>query len=77
MDIFSPENTSKSVHDTLDAGLAAVPEGRRSAVLIDATQDQVQLLLAVRAGDSWQIAGGAVYDGRHVKGKVAVMWSGK
>lgn len=74
---FSAENVRKSVHDTLDQGLAAIPDGKRSAVLIDATNERVQILLAIKAGESWQLTGGAVYDGEHVAGHVSVVGSWK
>lgn len=74
-DFFSPENTAKAVHATLDAALLSIPPDKKSAVLIDATGQQVQALFAVKAGQNWTIAGGALYDGRHVSGQVAVMGS--
>lgn len=76
-DIFSPANLQKAVHDTLDQALTAIPDGKRSAVLVDATNERVQLLLAIRAGETWTIAGGAVYDGAHVQGRVAIAGSWK
>lgn len=76
-DFFSPSVLAKSVHDTLDEATAAIPPGRKSAVLIDATQERVRLLLAIKAGDNWTIAGGADYDGNHVTGRVAVAGSWK
>jgi hypothetical protein len=72
---FSLASTAKSVHATLDEALLAIPDGKRSAVLIDATNERVQMLLAIRAGAHWQIAGGAVYDGDHVTGHVTVAGS--
>ena len=73
--IFSLANTAKSVHASIDEALLAIPKGKRSAVLIDATNERVQMLLAIRAGDNWQIAGGAVYDGAHVAGRVSLAGS--
>lgn len=74
-DFFSPAQLAKSVHDTLDEATAAIPPGRKSAVLIDATNERVRLLLAIKAGDNWTIAGGGDYDGHHVAGKIAVVGS--
>jgi hypothetical protein len=74
-DIFSAAKLAKSVHDTLDGATAAIPPGRKSAVLIDATNERVRMLLAIKAGDAWTIAGGADYDGKHITGKVAIAGS--
>lgn len=74
-DIFSPENLAKSVHQTLDEATAAIPDGKRVAVLVDATQDQVHVMLAMRAGDHWRLSGTAGWDGAHVAGRIAVAGS--
>ena len=74
-DFFSPAQLAKSVHATLDEATAAIPPSRKSAVLIDATQERVRLLLAIKAGDNWTIAGGGDYDGKHVQGKISVAGS--
>jgi len=76
-DFFSPANLAKSVHDTLDEATAAIPPGRKSAILIDATNERVRMLLAIKAGDNWTIAGGADYDGAHVTGRVSIAGSWK
>jgi hypothetical protein len=74
-DLFSPANLQKAVHDSLEQATAAIPEGKTGALLLDATTDRVQVLLAVKAGDAWTISGVAQYDGHHVAGKVAVAGS--
>lgn len=75
MTAFSPENVRKAVHASLDEAMRAVPKGKRSAVLIDATNERVQLLLAIKAGDSWQFTADATYDGSHVAGHVSLLGS--
>jgi hypothetical protein len=35
--LFSPDATVKAVHDSLDAALAAIPDGHSHAVLFDGT----------------------------------------
>lgn len=76
-DIFSPSKLRKAVHASLDDATAALPPGKRGAVLIDATQDRVRALLVFKAGDAWTVAAEAQYDGEAVAGKVAVAGSWK
>lgn len=77
-DIFSLENTQRIVRANLDEAAAAVPEGRKSALMIDATTDgQLRLVYAVKGKKGWDFGLGAGYDGHHVSGKVSVLktWS--
>jgi hypothetical protein len=76
-DIFTAANLAKSIHASLDDATAAIPAGKKSAVLIDATNERVRMLLALKAGDNWTIAGEMAYDGDRVLGKVSVAGSWK
>lgn len=81
--IFSPEALRQSVHDTLEQSLAAVPEGKTGAIIIDGTKTaaggEVQLLVVRKFGDHVAIVGGGTWDGAHVEGKfaLAAAWGGK
>lgn len=70
-DFFSPTQLAKSVHDTLDAATALLPENKKHAILIDATQEQVQAIYVQKVNDNWQLSLQGAYDGSHVKGKIA------
>jgi len=74
-DLFSPAALRKSVHDSLDDAMLAVPPGKHGAVLVDATSDRVRALLVTRIGKDWSVMGAADYDGHHVDGKVAIAGS--
>jgi hypothetical protein len=80
--IFTPAALSKSVHDTLDQAMVAIPPGQDGAILIDGTvtsagRPAAHVLIATRIGDHWQLAAGAGWDGHAVEGKVAMMGSWK
>jgi hypothetical protein len=74
-DLFSPSSLQKAVHDSLEQATAAIPPGKNGAILVDATTERVQVLLAERVGESWTFSVGVAYDGNHVSGKVAVAGS--
>lgn len=73
--LFSPANLQQAVRDSLEESIATIAPGKKGALLIDATSERVQLLLAAKVGDAWTIAGTAAYDGHHIAGKVAVAGS--
>lgn len=81
--IFSPDALRESVHDTLEASLAAVPKGKTGAILIDGTKTadggQAQLLVVRRFGENVAVVAGGAWDGAHVEGKfaIAATWGGK
>ncbi len=54
--------------------LAAIPEGKRGALLVIADETGAQVHVAARIGDHWKVAaaGGRRWDGA-VEGKVAVI----
>lgn len=78
MSLFDPAATAKSVHDTLDSAMKALPSDARHAVIVDATYDskgekRVAGYLVERGPDGWQGVIGGEWDGASIAGKVAVM----
>jgi hypothetical protein len=69
-DIFSPQNTFKAVHATLNEAFAAIPEGRNHAVIVDASASQADgaaasVMFVQRAPDGWNIVLRGAYDKDH------------
>lgn len=76
-DPLSPSVIAKSVHDTLDQAMAAIPAGKSGAVLIDGTigldgKPAAQAVIVQKIGANWAVAASAAWDGAHVEGKVAI-----
>lgn len=78
-EIFTPDGLRQSVHDTLDAALAAIPDGKSGALLVDGTLTHggaaARVVLAQRVGKTWAVSIGGDWDGHHVGGKVAIAGS--
>lgn len=73
---FSYLAEAQAVHATMDQALAAIPAGKRGALLAQAVTDQYgvtheQLMVAARIGSNWQLAGGADWDG-NLKDKASI-----
>lgn len=78
MSLFDPAATAKSVHDTLDSAMKALPEDAKHAIIVDATvqsgdRPRVSGYYVERVPGGWQGVIGGEWDGDHVAGKVAVM----
>lgn len=80
-DLLSPDVLNKAVHDTLDQAIAAIPNGKRNALLIDGTVNKdgpnFQAMWVHKVNDTWHIAVQGAYDGPHgMEGKVtsALYW---
>lgn len=75
---FDPSNTAHSVHDTLEDAYAAIPPGKRRALIVDAsTKDRaVTALYVERLDHGWSVAlDGEWRGGAKVDGKVALLWA--
>lgn len=69
---FSADAIAKSVHKTLDEAMVALPEGKKHALLIDASTDNgVKAVYVSKIDDKWQIALETGYDGHAAHGRVA------
>lgn len=77
--LFSTAAIRESVFKSVDEATAAIPPGRHTAVIIDATKDasgtSASALLVHRVGDTWAVVTEAQYDGHRVAGKVSVAGS--
>lgn len=77
-DIFSPDAIAKSVHATLDAAYAAIPDGKAHAIIFDGTASTedgpaIRALYVQRAPDGWNVVLEGGYSGPGgVSGQVAV-----
>lgn len=75
-DPFDPAALARAVHDTLDQATAAIPEGKRGALLVDGRisdgKPSASLLLVTRGPHGWDLAGEMGWDGHYVNAKVAV-----
>jgi hypothetical protein len=58
----------------IDAAFQSVPEGKRGALLVLATEDGVTAHVAAKLGDHWKVAAGCgtTWQGK-VNGSVAIM----
>lgn len=76
-DIFSLENTQRFVTASLDDATALVPDGKKSALIIDATKTaeggKVRLVYAYRKQGGWHFNLATSYDGHHVEGKASLI----
>lgn len=78
---LDPAAIAKSIHDSLDSALTALPPGKDHALLIDASTGNIVEAVYVqrvsqggRWGD-WSVGGAGAWTGQHVSGKVLVMGS--
>lgn len=55
---FSYATTAKSVHATMETALAAIPPEKRAALLIQATPNGAQAMVAARINGTWEVAAG-------------------
>ncbi|HXG72302.1 MAG TPA: hypothetical protein VNJ04_16955 [Gemmatimonadaceae bacterium] len=64
----------KSIKDSIATAFAVVPEGKRGALLIIATEDGARAHLAARINGTWRVAAGAgwAWDSRTVGAFAAV-----
>jgi hypothetical protein len=66
--------TVTDVNGILQTALGALPS---ILALMRGFHATAQVMIAVRAGRGWQIAGGAQYGThQHLTGKVSLLWSG-
>jgi hypothetical protein len=78
MSTFDPQSIAKSVHNTLEDAYAAIPPGKRRALIIDASaqQREMRALYVERLSHGWSVAlEGRVSHGHKPDGKVALLWS--
>jgi hypothetical protein len=75
-DRFSPEALSKHVFASLDDAFKGVPEGKKFALLIDATTDTAQMIVAFKPNTHWQVAFQSDWDGNKIENKIssALVW---
>ena len=73
---FSYDSTARAVHESLGDAFAAIPEGKRGALLVIADQDGARAMLAAKIGANWQLAAGAgsAWTGK-VEGQIAIAGS--
>jgi len=78
---LSAESIARSVHDSVNSAMAALPPDKNNAMFIDATYDKgkatgVQIGYVRRfttdRGSEWKVVGVGEYVGTHVAGKVLV-----
>lgn len=77
-DPFSPESLAKSVHNTLEDAYAAIPSGKRRALIVDASvaDRTARALYVERLGAGWSVALEGEYRLAHKPdGKVSLLWS--
>lgn len=50
-----PARIGKSLRASLNAALATIPDGKQGALLVAATKDGVQAIIATRFASAWEI----------------------
>lgn len=75
---ITPTSIAKSTHDDLNGALAAIPDGKHGALLIDGTakdafaKPQVRALVVQKIAGNWAVMTSFGWDGHHVEEKIAI-----
>lgn len=73
-DALGRPEVGQTIKDAISTAFAVVPEGKRGALLVIATEDGARAHLAAKIGNHWRVAAGAgwVWETRDVGAFVAI-----